>query len=83
MYVSVYAIDKTLISVKNAKSVSLPGASGRFCVYPNHVSMISALQKGKIEVMYLEGKIEKTKGIEIESGFFSVKNNEAIAVVKV
>lgn len=83
MNVSVYAIDKTLISVKNAQSVSLPGTLGRFCVYPKHVSMISKLKDGMIEVKYLEGNIEKKKEVSVKSGFFSIKGNEAIAVVSV
>lgn len=81
MKVAVYSYDSTLLDVEKAESVSLPGFSGQFCVYPKHISLVTLLKEGTISVSYKEGKTSRVKEVKIKDGTFSIKNDEAIAVV--
>ena len=55
----------------DVESVTLPGTKGAFTVLNNHASLISTLQKGKIE--YLTGN--ERHSVETSGGFVDVDNN--------
>ncbi len=52
-------------------SVNVPGVQARFEVLNNHAPIVSALEKGEIEVKTSGG----TETFAIESGFIEVFNN--------
>lgn len=52
-------------------SVTLPGTKGSFTVLNNHASLVSTLQKGKIE--YVVGN--ERHSVETSGGFVDVDNN--------
>lgn len=81
MKVAIYSYNSTLLEAEEVESISLPGISGQFCVYPKHIAFFSLLKKGTICVSHREGRVLRVKDIEIKEGIFSVKNEEAIAVV--
>ena len=83
MQVSIFAVEKTLVTVARAVSVSLPGESGQFCVYPHHISFVSLLRSGSILVKYKENNTEQSKEVSIKNGIFSIKNDKAIALVQI
>ncbi|MCB9033928.1 MAG: ATP synthase F1 subunit epsilon [Chitinophagales bacterium] len=55
-----------------AKSVSLPGESGRFQVLENHAALIAALKEGEVKVETANDKNTYT----IKSGIVEVLNNK-------
>ena len=81
MKVAIYSYNSTLLEAEETESISLPGISGQFCVYPKHIAFVTLLKEGTISVSYKEGKTPREKEIKIKEGIFSIKNDEAIAVV--
>lgn len=51
-------------------SVTMPGVSGSFGVYPDHAPLISPLKEGQIT--YIEGGSEKT--LDVNGGIAEVNN---------
>ncbi len=55
----------------SALSVTLPGAMGSFTVLPNHASLISTLDRGKIVYRDDEG----AHSVDVAGGIADVDNN--------
>lgn len=70
MKLEIISSEKILFS-GDVESVTLPGTKGAFTVLNNHASLISTLQKGKIE--YLTGN--ERHSVETSGGFVEVDNN--------
>ena len=61
-----------------ADSVSFPGLSGVFDVWPRHAPLITALQKGTIRYR----QADEIKGVAIAGGFVEVKNDCITACIE-
>ncbi len=70
MKLEIISSEKILFSGE-VEAVTLPGTKGAFTVLNNHASLISTLQKGKIE--YLVGN--ERHSVETSGGFVDVDNN--------
>jgi F-type H+-transporting ATPase subunit epsilon len=55
-----------------ATTVTLPGKEGEFGVLPNHVSLVSLLDAGVIEITKPDGKVES---VVIDWGYAKVNEN--------
>jgi F-type H+-transporting ATPase subunit epsilon len=60
-----------------ASSVVLPGKEGEFGVYPEHVSLVSLLDAGVIEIRKPDGKVES---VVIDWGYAKV-NEDSVDVL--
>lgn len=62
-----------------AKSVVVPGTSGRFEVLNNHAALVSSLSSGKVKLTLADGG---EKRFHIERGFIEVLRNEVSLLVQ-
>ncbi len=70
MKLEIISSEKVLF-IGEVESVTLPGTKGSFTVLNNHASLVSTLQKGKIE--YTIGN--ERHSVEASGGFVDVDNN--------
>ncbi len=70
-----------LIYKIEAHAVTLPSVEGQVTILKDHMSMVSALNAGKVCVQ--EHKNGALKDFDIRSGFFEMTNNECIVYVNV
>ena len=70
--------EREVYSCQTVKCVTLPSESGEITVYPNHISIVTLMRDGVIDVTYEENGVDKHHTVEIKEGLFSFKNNEAI-----
>ena len=62
--------ERELYSRSNVKCVTLPSESGEITVYPNHISIVTLMRDGVIDVTYEENGIDKHHTVEIKEGLF-------------
>ena len=74
MTVEILTLEEVLLSVE-AKSVIVPGKSGRFEMLNHHAPIISLLDKGTIKVT---DENNQEKYIEIAGGSIEMSNNKII-----
>ena len=72
MTVEILTLESILLSTE-AKSVVVPGKSGRFEMLDNHAPIISILQQGTIKVI---DNNNQEKSIEISGGSIEMSNNK-------
>ena len=72
MIVEILTLESILLSTE-AKSVAVPGTSGRFEMLNNHAPIISTLQEGTIKVI---DNNDDEKLIEIAGGSVEMSNNK-------
>ena len=72
MIVEVLTLESLLLSTE-AKSVIVPGTSGRFEMLNNHAPIISTLESGTIKVT---DNNDKESLIEISGGSIEMSNNK-------
>ncbi len=72
MTVEILTLESVLLSTE-AKSVVVPGKSGRFEMLNNHAPIISILQQGTIKVI---DNNNQEKSIEISGGSIEMSNNK-------
>lgn len=72
MIVEILTLEHILLSTE-AKSVVVPGKTGRFEMLNNHAPIISLLQKGAIKVTNMNNE---EKIIEISSGSIEMSNKK-------
>jgi len=72
MTVEILTLDSILLSTE-AKSVIVPGKSGRFEMLNNHAPIISILEKGFIKII---DNNNQEKIIEINGGSVEMSNNK-------
>ena len=78
MKVEILTMDSVLLSTE-AKSVIVPGKSGRFEMLENHAPIISILGSGNIKVTDYNNK---EKLIEISGGSVEMSNNKITILAK-
>jgi len=78
MKVEILTLDSVLLSTE-AKSVIVPGKSGRFEMLNNHAPIISILSSGSIKVT---DQNNEEKFIEISGGSVEMSNNKIIILAK-
>ncbi|MFN4122839.1 MAG: ATP synthase F1 subunit epsilon [Flavobacteriales bacterium] len=61
------------------KSIQLPGLDGSFGVLDNHAPLISALQKGKINIV---DKAQASISFEVNGGVVEVNKNKVIVLAE-
>lgn len=83
MKVVVLEREKEIFSCDHAECVTVPSVSGEMCVYPNHISIVTLLQAGKINVSYKESGADQQKSFDIIGGIFSFKQNQAVFLVQI
>ncbi len=76
MKLEIISSEKVLFSGE-VELVTLPGTKGAFTVLNNHASLVSTLQKGKIE--YVVGNERHT--VETSGGFVDVDNNRVAVCI--
>ncbi len=59
-------------------SIVVPGTQGYFGVLANHVPFLSSVKEGRLKVR----KDERLVEFQIGDGFFEVKHNEALLMVR-
>ncbi|NDV79548.1 ATP synthase F1 subunit epsilon [Dysgonomonas sp. 511] len=69
LQLNIISAEKNLFSGA-VSSVTMPGVSGSFGVYPDHAPLISPLKEGQI--VYAEGGSEKT--LDVKGGIAEVNN---------
>ncbi len=79
MKVEILTMDSVLLSTE-AKSVIVPGKSGRFEMLENHAPIISILGNGNIKVTDYNNE---EKLIEISGGSVEMSNNKITILAKV
>tara|TARA_B100000427_G_scaffold269366_1_gene235651 strand:- start:68 stop:310 length:243 start_codon:yes stop_codon:yes gene_type:complete len=72
MHVEILTMESILLSTE-AKSVVVPGKSGKFEMLNNHAPIISILDKGHIKVI---DNNNEEKLIEINGGSIEMSNNK-------
>ena len=78
MKVEILTMDSVLLSTE-AKSVIVPGKSGRFEMLENHAPIISTLGSGNIKVTDYNNE---EKLIEISGGSVEMSNNKITILAK-
>ena len=78
MKVEILTMDLVLLSTE-AKSVIVPGKSGRFEMLENHAPIISILSSGNIKVT---DHNDEEKLIEISGGSVEMSNNKITILAK-
>ena len=73
----IFAIDREVF-VGDAKSVSLPSATGQIQILPGHAPLISKLAEGDVVIEPAAGGEEK---LPISGGVVEVKPNETVVLV--
>ena len=79
MFLNIIALNKIIYQGK-VSAVTLPGEKGELTVLPNHIPLITPLNKGKIKV---QDANQKELFFEIESGVLEVNQVEMNVLVSV
>jgi F-type H+-transporting ATPase subunit epsilon len=74
----VLKLDKKLFDGKITKVV-LPAVNGEMCILRNHMSIVTTLRKGDIKIFKPDG--ERPTIIEVDSGFCSFSDNNAVFIL--
>ncbi len=76
MKLEIISSEQTLFSGE-VELVTLPGSKGLFTILNNHASLVSTLEKGKIE--YVVGN--ERHSVETSGGFVDVDNNRVAVCI--
>ena len=79
MFLNIIAQNKIIYQGK-VSAVTLPGEKGELTILPNHIPLITPLNKGKIKV---QDKNQKELFFEIESGVLEVNPVDVNILVSV
>ena len=79
MFLNIIAQNKIIYQGK-VSAVTLPGEKGELTILPNHIPLITPLNKGKIRV---QDKNQKELFFEIESGVLEVNPVDVNILVSV
>lgn len=78
MILEIITPDKKLYEGE-VKSIQLPGLSGSFGVLDHHASLISALKKGKINIV---DRNQASISFDVNGGVVEVNNNKVIILAE-